>query len=137
MNKRQKSLLSRSLHSSTFQPKENLVKTEAHFPAMQLLLTYFSWLYFEFIRITRVYYGRTPLSHDLCLYPSVPKLPSNFYLPGLETTLTSCSWFSNILHQTPIGRKHLMRKIGHGDNQGYLVCFCSYHTFPGQHSEGF
>ena len=92
---------------------EKLVKMEPHFPVMPLLLISLSWLDLELIRTTKVLLSE---EHYQAISES-PKSPQTFthLFPG-DHMLTSCSWFSNILHQKPIGRKHLMRDRRHRIN---------------------
>lgn len=112
-NKRQKALPLWSLHSSTFQRMEKLVKMEPHFPVMPLLLISLFWLDLELIRTTKVLVSE---EHHQAISES-PKSPQTFtHLLPRDHMLTSCSWFSNILHQKPIGRKHLTRDRRHRIN---------------------
>lgn len=77
---------------------------------MPLLPISFSRIYYERFRTTKIHTVRRILPAIGIFY----QIPSVFYRPvpwSLE--LTSCSWFSNILHQKPIGGKNLMRDRGH------------------------
>lgn len=105
MEDNQKLNFKKHLYSSTFQPMEKLVKTKAHFSACTLVLTSFTWLYSEFIKNTKGITRGKHTANALHLCPLPRKGPPT--LTHLEPTLTSSSWFSNILHQKPIGREHL------------------------------
>lgn len=83
------------------------IKMEPHFPVMSLLPISCSWLYFELIRTDNYYCQKNTTKQR---FASSPKTPQTYtHLLSGDHTLTSCSWFSNILHQNPTGRKHLIR----------------------------
>ena len=131
-DKRQKSLHLWSLHSSTFRWIK-LVKMEPHFSVMPSLLISLFLLDFENIRTTKVLLSE----HHHQAVSGSPKAPQAFIqmFPG-NHMLTSCSWFSNILHQKPIGRKHLMRDRRYKINL-LLVCIYTHLSLPGQNPENF
>ena len=115
VNKRQKSLPSWMWHSTIFQRMEK-VKMESHFPV---------WLYYGFPSPAFILSSSAPPRY-YCQYntteqwfASFPKSHQTFthLFPG-DHTLTSCSWFSNILQQKPIGRKHLIRGRRQGNKHG-------------------
>lgn len=85
---------------------EKLVKMEPRFPVMPLLLISFSWLDFELIRTTKALLSEEH-SPAISEPPTCPQTLTHLF--PRNYVLTSCSWFSNILHQKPIGRKHLAK----------------------------
>lgn len=84
-----------------------------------------SCLHFELIRTPKVLLS---FEYHGAMIGVFPQMQSNLtqLFPG-DHMLTSSSWFSNILHPKPIGRKHLMGERGQG-NKSWLACFYSYHS---------
>ena len=83
-----------------------LVEREPHFSVMPSLLISLFSLDSEHIRTTKASLSE----HHHRAVSGSPRAPEAFsQMFPRNHMLTSCSWFSNILHQKPIGRKHLMR----------------------------